>query len=165
MGNRFQRRLDRKEKKGEFYADYAKRKLQEKKGARIMEAREQFVKEFNATVPAFVPDWQQRLALMFPPKWWYTMFRVIANWFFGVKHKEKMISLYNNKKRRSLSLLSRWWVSNIIRMLSVDWLLWVRKKIYHFGIYSKITWVENGEALNFKIFRFTRCIHETEIKV
>lgn len=157
------RQIRRKQQKAWSYEVYQKTKLARQKNSRIESARKDFVETYRKLVPSYIPNWQTKVALLFPPLWWNNAVCFLLRIISPADNREKLLQL-NNRWRRSFFRMFRFWLANTLYTITIVSMIKFRSIINEFGIRLKIDTIHKGdkEFIRFRIFRFLKCFHEED---
>lgn len=158
------RKFRRKEQKKWSYEQYKKGKLAEQKNGHIRQARDDFTNTYNRIVPSIIPDWQTKIALMFPPLWWNNTVCFLLRIISPPENREILLQ-YDMRWKRCFFRMFRFWLANTLYSITIRSLLKIRTLIHEFGIKVKIDTQhkDNKEYMRFRILRFSKCYHEEEV--
>lgn len=160
------RKIKRKQQKQWSYDQYKKSRLAQQKNARILKASKDFNDTYQRTVPNIIPEWQTKIALIFPPKWWNSIICFFLRIISSHENREMLLQL-EMRWRKSFFRMFRFWLANLIYTITIRSMLKLRTYINEFGIKLKIdtTHHDNKEYLRYRIFRFGKCFHEEEVEI
>ena len=160
------RKFRRKDQKQWSYEQYKKQRLARQKNARIEKARQGFTDIYKRVVPNIIPDWQTRLALLFPPRWYNNTICYLLRILSSKENREILLQL-DKRWKKSFFRMFRFWLANTIYSITIRSMLAFRTFVHEFGIRTKIdTQHKDGkEYLRFRIFRFSKCFHEEEMEL
>lgn len=157
------RQLKRKLQRKWTYEQYSKTRLARQKNGRIEQARKDFTDTYQRVVPNIIPEWQTKIALLFPPLWWNNIVCCLLRIISPAENREKLLQL-DRRWKKSFFRMLRFWIANSIYTLTILSMVKFRSFINEFGIKLKIDTTHKGnkEFIRFRIFRFFKCFHEEE---
>lgn len=157
------RQFKRKQQRQWSYEQYSKTILARHKNGRIEQAKIKFTDTYRKVVPNIIPDWQTKIALLFPPLWWNNTICYLLRIISPAENREILLQLDVRGKKSFIRVL-RFWTANTIYTITILSMIKLRSYINEFGIKLKIdtTHKDGKEFIRFRILRFSKCIHEEE---
>lgn len=157
------RQFRRKQQKQWSYDQYKKTRLVQQKNRRIEQARDNFIDTYRKIVPTIIPDWQTKIALLFPPLWYNNTICFLLRIISPAENREKLLQ-FERRWKKSFFRMLRFWIANTIYTITILSMIKFRSYINEFGIRLKIDTIhkEEKEFIRFRILRFSKCHHEEE---
>lgn len=160
------RKMKRKQQREWSYKKYESTRLARQKNARIESAKKEFIQTYKKIIPNIIPDWQVKLALLFPPLWYNNTICFLLRIISPKENREILLQL-SNRGKKSFFRMFRFWIANTIYTATILSMLAFRTIVCEFGIKTKIDTTHNNgkEYLRFRILRFSKCFHEEEVEL
>lgn len=160
------RKFRRKEQKQWSYELYKKERFVRQKNARIEKARQEFTEIYHRVVPNIIPNWQSKLALLIPPRWYNNTICYILRIISSKENREVLLQL-DKRWKKSFFRMFRFWLANTLYTITIRSMLKLRTWVNEFGITTKVDTIhkDDKEFIRFRICRFGSCYHEEEMEL